>query len=302
MKKLVSIIGQTADGVPLLLSRLIRIHLHLLRIRLFMDDQQFVANTFFCRARYDYRSADVATPSLSFRRGDIIEVLNRLETGWWDGLLGEQRGWFPSNYVEVISDEEADVGYAALELQHRQQQQQLNPHLLPTYSTTSTIQSATSSSSIARSRPYNDHRIWPDPDTDSSSRNGRSVDELLPTNGEGETLHSDFWVPQVTQDGQVSFCTSPTSYSLFLIACRSTMSIPRLASTLGTSPSTPVTSQKSISPPLLSTYGQKTQWTPMIGVVVPRMVELLVSVSLNALAHPSRGSGALLTMGCRIFI
>lgn len=172
-----------------------------------MDDQQFVANTFFCRAKYDYRSADVATPSLSFRRGDIIEVLNRLETGWWDGLLGEQRGWFPSNYVEIISDEEADVGYAALELQHRQQQQQSNLHLLPTYPTTSTIHSSTISSNIAQPQSYNSHPNWPDPDTDSS-RNGRSVDELLTTSGEGESLPSDFWVPRVTQDGQVGFCVS----------------------------------------------------------------------------------------------
>lgn len=172
-----------------------------------MDDQQFVANTFFCRAKYDYRSADVATPSLSFRRGDIIEVLNRLETGWWDGLLGEQRGWFPSNYVEIISDEEADVGYAALELQHRQQQQQSNLHLLPTYPTTSTIHSSTISSNTAQPQSYNGHPNWPDPDTDSS-RNGRSVDELLTTSGEGESLPSDFWVPRVTQDGQVGFCVS----------------------------------------------------------------------------------------------
>jgi son of sevenless-like protein len=182
-----------------------------------MDDQQFVTNTFFCRAKYEYRSADVATPSLSFRRGDIIEVLNRLETGWWDGLLGEQRGWFPSNYVEVISDEEADVGYAALELQHRQQQQQPNLHLLPTYPTTSTIQSSTSPSSIVRPQSYNDHPNWPDPDTDSSTRNSRGVDELLTTNGEGESPHSDFWVPRVTQDGQVSFCFSPVSYTPFLL-------------------------------------------------------------------------------------
>ncbi|KAI9443246.1 ras GEF [Lactarius indigo] len=175
-----------------------------------MDDQQFVANTFFCRAKYDYHSADVATPSLSFRRGDIIEVLNRLETGWWDGLLGEQRGWFPSNYVEIITDEEADVGYAALELQHRQQQQQSNLQLLPTYPTTSTIQSTTSSSSIARSQSYGGHRNWPEPDTDSSSRNDRSVDELLTTSGEGETLPSDFWVPRVTQDGQIYYVNTQT--------------------------------------------------------------------------------------------
>lgn len=179
-----------------------------------MDDQQFVTSTFFCRAKYDYLSADVATPSLSFRRGDIIEVLSRLDTGWWDGLLGEQRGWFPSNYVEIITDEEADVGYAALELQHRQQQQQSNLQLLPTYpsvpQTTSTIQSATNSTRIARSQSYDDRRNWPDPDTDSSSRNGRSVDELLTTSGGGETLPSDFWVPRVTQDGQIYYVNTQT--------------------------------------------------------------------------------------------
>jgi hypothetical protein len=272
-----------------------------------MDDQQFVPNTFFCRAKYDYRSADVATPSLSFRRGDIIEVLNRLETGWWDGLLGEQRGWFPSNYVEIITDEEADVGYAALELQLRQQeQQQSNHHLLPTYplasQTTSTIQSTTSSPSIALSQSYNGHSNWADPDTDSSSRNGRSVDELPTSSGEGETLPSDFWVPRVTHDGQVGSRISPVSYALFIIPCRSTMSIPRLASTLGTSPSTPVTSQMSISASLLSACGQISLWTPMIGVMVLRMAELLVLVSLNALVHLSHGSGALLTMGCRTSI
>ncbi len=186
-----------------------------------MDDQQFVTNTFFCRAKYDYQSADVTTPSLSFRRGEIIEVLNRLETGWWDGLLGEQRGWFPSNYVEIITDEETDVVYAPLE-QHQQQQQQSNLYALPTYplasQATSTIQSTTSSSSIAQSRSYDDHRNWPDPDTDSSSRNGRSGDELLATSGEGETLPSDFWVPRVTQDGRVSCCIPRNRIPYFLFS------------------------------------------------------------------------------------
>ncbi|KAJ7645573.1 SH3 domain-containing protein, partial [Mycena polygramma] len=60
---------------------------------------------FFCRALYDYEALDAAT--LSFRKGDIIEVLGG--ELWWDGLLGDERGWFPSNYVAVISDEEADL-------------------------------------------------------------------------------------------------------------------------------------------------------------------------------------------------
>lgn len=60
----------------------------------------------FCRALYDYQAEDMS--SLSFSRGDIIEVLTQLETGWWDGLLNGQRGWFPSNYVVLISAQEAE--------------------------------------------------------------------------------------------------------------------------------------------------------------------------------------------------
>lgn len=69
-------------------------------------DEQLLP-TFYCRALYDYQSTDGS--SLSFYRGDIIEVLTQLESGWWDGLLGEERGWFPSNYVQPISDAEAET-------------------------------------------------------------------------------------------------------------------------------------------------------------------------------------------------
>ena len=69
-------------------------------------DEQYIS-TFFCRALYDYQTND--SSSLSFHKGDIIEVLTRLESGWWDGLLNEERGWFPSNYVTVISDQEAEA-------------------------------------------------------------------------------------------------------------------------------------------------------------------------------------------------
>ncbi|PWY99569.1 hypothetical protein BCV70DRAFT_223969 [Testicularia cyperi] len=64
--------------------------------------------SFFVRALYDFESNDAS--SLSFRKGALIEVLTQLESGWWDGLLDNQiRGWFPSNYVEPISDQEAEM-------------------------------------------------------------------------------------------------------------------------------------------------------------------------------------------------
>lgn len=59
------------------------------------------------RALYDYQSEDAAT--LSFKKNTVIEVLGRLESGWWDGLINGERGWFPSNYVEMVTSEEAGL-------------------------------------------------------------------------------------------------------------------------------------------------------------------------------------------------
>ena len=229
-----------------------------------MDDQQFIT-TFFCRAKYDYQSADDA--SLSFRRGDIIEVLTRLETGWWDGLLGEERGWFPSNYVDVITDEEADIGLAAWELQQQQQQQQqqVNAQLMPNYPLSSSqsnpTQSSVPRSSVAQPRLHNDQRPWPDPDTDSS-RNGHSMDELPIASVEGESLHSDYWVPRVTHDGQVSrfpWCPPRLIRSLTKMAHRRyTTSTPRRVNALEIFPLTPmVTSRMLISAPPLNACSRK---------------------------------------------
>ena len=58
----------------------------------------------FVRAIFDFEATDPS--ALSFRAGDIIEVITQLESGWWDGLLGRERGWFPSNYVQVVAPRE----------------------------------------------------------------------------------------------------------------------------------------------------------------------------------------------------
>ncbi|OLL22240.1 Endophilin-A1, partial [Neolecta irregularis DAH-3] len=56
------------------------------------------------RALYDFTPDD--TGSLAFSAGDEIQVLTQLESGWWDGMLGGTRGWFPSNYVAVLDDDD----------------------------------------------------------------------------------------------------------------------------------------------------------------------------------------------------
>lgn len=52
----------------------------------------------FVKALYDF----VATEDgeLTFKQGDIVEVLDRVYKEWWKGVLNHQEGIFPVNYVE----------------------------------------------------------------------------------------------------------------------------------------------------------------------------------------------------------
>uniref|UniRef100_A0A0W0FV06 Ras GEF n=2 Tax=Moniliophthora roreri TaxID=221103 RepID=A0A0W0FV06_MONRR len=54
-------------------------------------------------AMHDYSQPEGST-CLSFRAGQVIHVLNRDPSGWWDGELEGRRGWFPSNYVNADVD------------------------------------------------------------------------------------------------------------------------------------------------------------------------------------------------------
>ena len=33
--------------------------------------------------------------------GDEIDVIQRVDGGWWEGRIHDVVGWFPSNYVEL---------------------------------------------------------------------------------------------------------------------------------------------------------------------------------------------------------
>lgn len=49
-------------------------------------------------ALHDFTSNNATC--LSFASGQVIKVFNRDSSGWWDGELDGERGWFPSNYVD----------------------------------------------------------------------------------------------------------------------------------------------------------------------------------------------------------
>lgn len=54
----------------------------------------------FAQAQFDFSAQD--SSQLSFRRGDIIEVLEHLDPHWWRGRLGGRIGFFPRSYVQSV--------------------------------------------------------------------------------------------------------------------------------------------------------------------------------------------------------
>jgi len=153
------------------------------------EPQQFL--TSFCRALYEYDAQDPS--ALSFRRGDIIEILTQQPSGWWDGLLGDERGWFPSNYVVLISDEEAETAFAQAEVEAQ----------------AAAVSQTKQQSALPNDSPasfwgiQNEQQEWLDNELGKETSN-HDVHDATRNGGQS----SDFWMPEVTPDGQVfsSFC------------------------------------------------------------------------------------------------
>jgi len=57
------------------------------------------------KALFDYAAADVTI--LSFKQGDIINIIGKDASGWWSGSVRGAVGYFPSNFVEEIPDNPA---------------------------------------------------------------------------------------------------------------------------------------------------------------------------------------------------
>jgi son of sevenless-like protein len=142
----------------------------------------------YVRALYDYDADDHT--SLSFRQGDVIQVLNQLETGWWDGVIGNVRGWFPSNYCAVITNLE--------EIEEQQSRRMM----------------AEAGETSAESGVDNYEEEHEDEEYDSEG-NPRDSQSILPIEGPGpmEREEAAFWIPQATPDGQLFYFNTLTGYS-----------------------------------------------------------------------------------------
>ncbi|XP_046662607.1 unconventional myosin-Ie-like [Homalodisca vitripennis] len=53
-----------------------------------------------CRALYDYSAQDL--DEISFKEGDIIDLIKEHEGGWWTGRLRGKEGLLPANYVQKL--------------------------------------------------------------------------------------------------------------------------------------------------------------------------------------------------------
>ncbi|KAL9004415.1 MAG: hypothetical protein Q9188_002773 [Gyalolechia gomerana] len=138
----------------------------------------------YVRALYDYEADD--RTSLSFRQGDIIEVLTRLESGWWDGIIHGVRGWFPSNYCAIVTAPDD----AAI---HRSQG--------PAHGVGVSAEPGTEDD-------YDDYEVEPEP-------NGTSTHNGVSTQGteDHEQEEAAFWIPQVTPDGRLFYFNTLTGVS-----------------------------------------------------------------------------------------
>lgn len=133
----------------------------------------------YVRALYDYEADD--RTSLSFHEGDVIQVITQLESGWWDGVINGVRGWFPSNYCQIITSPD--------DLPESEQQDN------------------------AFGEPV-DEDIDEDPYDDNDEADMSELEELpLEGTSAGDRSKADYWIPQATPDGRLFYYNTMTGES-----------------------------------------------------------------------------------------
>ncbi|KAF2746103.1 cell division control protein-like protein Cdc25 [Sporormia fimetaria CBS 119925] len=139
-----------------------------------------VAPNIHVRALYDYEADD--RTSLSFRKGDLIQVITQLESGWWDGVINGVRGWFPSNYCVVVPPAE--------ELADEHNGGQVDDHDARSLGGGSTYTSS-----------------------DTESYIGNETQLPIERHESREQEEAAFWIPQATPDGRLFYFNTLTGVS-----------------------------------------------------------------------------------------
>ncbi|KAK6079997.1 RasGEF domain-containing protein [Seiridium cupressi] len=139
--------------------------------------------TIYVRALYDYEADD--RTSLSFHEGDIIQVITQLESGWWDGVINGVRGWFPSNYCQIITGSE-EVPESAQNGTLVGQEDELEDQV------------------------RYEEEFDEDNESDQDDFNGLPLEGTeIGAKSEG----AEFWIPQATRDGRLFYYNTMTGES-----------------------------------------------------------------------------------------
>ncbi|KAA8567986.1 hypothetical protein EYC84_008415 [Monilinia fructicola] len=141
----------------------------------------------YVRALYDYEADD--RTSLSFHEGDIIQVITQLESGWWDGVINGVRGWFPSNYCQVVSGPDD-----ALEGKSNGVGMGIDDDI---------------------DDDQDDEEEYEEQDDDDGDESERDDFSHPPATGGNSNGRSgaDFWIPQATPDGRLFYFNTETGES-----------------------------------------------------------------------------------------
>lgn len=148
----------------------------------------------YVKALYDYEADD--RTSLSFHEGDIIQVITRLESGWWDGVINGVRGWFPSNYCQIISSPDE-----LPELEENGGNEQLEEE------------------------PDDAQEVYEESFDDDESSDQDEIGGLSHDANDGERSRADFWIPQATPDGRLFYYNTMTGESSMELPLESPSSV-----------------------------------------------------------------------------
>lgn len=149
--------------------------------------------TMFVRALYDYEADD--RTSLSFHKGDTIQVITRLESGWWDGVINGVRGWFPSNYCQIITNPDE-----LLELEEGEDAEQV-------------------------AEENEEQEVYEDGLEDDDASDHDDGDGLQLEGTDNDRSRADFWIPQATPDGRLFYYNTMTGESSMELPLESPSSV-----------------------------------------------------------------------------
>jgi son of sevenless-like protein len=150
----------------------------------------------YVKALYDYDADD--RTSLSFRQGEIIQVITQLESGWWDGVINNVRGWFPSNYCQLVNGpiEEGDESDSR---------------------NGSSVGEGTDDGTEEYDDGYDEESLG----SETGDRNRMTMDGA---SDHSEQEEAAFWIPQATPDGRLYYFNTLTGVSTMELPLETTTS------------------------------------------------------------------------------